>query len=373
MSHEIRTPMNSIIGFAGLLLDSPMSRTAQRYLQIIRQSGNHLLQLVNDILDLSKLDVGRLQLEETQFDLHGELRGTIDLLIAQAQEKHLSLELDIAETVPRRVHGDPGRLRQILINLIGNAIKFTSVGRIGVRVALLPSEPAMPHLLFAVSDTGIGIPPEKISLLFNHFAQADNSVSRQYGGTGLGLAICKRLLEQMGGNIGVQSDPGQGSTFHFDLCLRAATDPMGDAVGDPDAAPPVVAPVSYRVLLADDNESNRMVVSRMLEKQGHRVDMAGNGLEAVEAVRTCPYDLVVMDIMMPEMDGIAATVAIRRLPGRAGRIPIIGLTASTMGADGDAAFRSGMNAFLIKPASAERLEHSIADVMARLSAEAGPV
>ena len=196
MSHEIRTPMNSIIGFASLLMDMPLPPTVQQYVRIIRQSGNHLLQLINDILDLSKLDAGKLQLEDEAFDLNEELAQTIDLMIGQAQEKRLALSIDVAPNVPSRVHGDPGRLRQILINLIGNALKFTSVGSVTVHVGVLTDPPNSRRLSFQVRDTGIGIPPEKISLLFNHFAQIGDGIARQYGGTGLGLAICKRLVDK---------------------------------------------------------------------------------------------------------------------------------------------------------------------------------
>jgi signal transduction histidine kinase/ActR/RegA family two-component response regulator len=362
MSHEIRTPMNSIIGFASLLMDMPLPPTVQQYVRIIRQSGNHLLQLINDILDLSKLDAGKLQLEDEAFDLREELAQTIDLLIGQAQEKRLSLSIDVASSVPSRVHGDPGRLRQILINLIGNGLKFTSVGGVTVEVGLVKDPPNPGRLSFRVRDTGIGIPAEKIPLLFNHFAQIGDGVARQYGGTGLGLAICKRLVEQMRGDIGVHSEPGRGSTFFFDMPLRPATEAAVES--DPTG--------SLRILLADDNNTNRIVIARMLERLGHKVDMVGNGLEAVEAVRTRPYDLLVMDIAMPKMDGLAATEAIRDMTGRRGRVPIVGLTANAAGSAEQDCYRVGMNAFVTKPVTPERLDQAMRHAIVGASAAATP-
>ncbi len=367
MSHEIRTPMNSIIGFTSLLIDMPLPQTALQYIRIIRQSGNHLLQLINDILDLSKLDAGRLQLEDEEFDLREEIDSTIDLMVTQAHEKRLSLTVEISANVPHRVHGDPGRLRQVLLNLISNAIKFTSVGGVIVRIQALSGE-AGRRLSFKVIDTGIGIPAEKIGLLFNHFAQLNTNTARQYGGTGLGLAICKRLVEQMGGEIGVQSDPGRGSTFLFDLPLRPAD--AQTIAADP--RPAEAAAASLRILLADDNSTNSMVIARMLERQHHRVDLAGNGLEAVEAVRTKPYDLVILDVVMPEMGGLAAANAIRDLTGRPGRVPIIGLTANASGDVEEDCYRAGMNAFITKPVTPERLAQVITEAMTPLPARVLP-
>ncbi len=355
MSHEIRTPMNSIIGFTSLLMDMPLPPTAAQYIRIIRQSGNHLLQIINDILDLSKLDAGKLELEEEVFDLREEVAGTVELLITQAQQKHLTLTVDISTNVPARIWGDPGRIRQILINLIGNAIKFTSVGGVTVRFEAVRMDDGERRLACKVIDTGIGIPAEKIGLLFNHFTQISNRGSRQYGGSGLGLAICKRLVEQMGGEIGVHSEPGRGTTFQFDVPLRA----VAAAATEPDAT--VEDQVSLQILLADDNNTNRMVIARMLERLHHRVDLVRNGLEAVEAVRTTPYDVVVMDVVMPEMDGLVATATIRDLTGRKGRVPIIGLTANAAGNLEEACFRAGMNVFMTKPVTPERLARAITE------------
>ncbi|MFO1028453.1 MAG: ATP-binding protein [Acetobacteraceae bacterium] len=362
MSHEIRTPMNSIIGFASLLMDMPLSVTVQQYVRTIRQSGNHLLQLINDILDLSKLDAGKLQLEDEAFDLREEIAQTVELLTGQAQEKQLTLKAILSPHVPQRIRGDSGRLRQILINLIGNGLKFSSVGGVTVYVDLFKDDTDMNRLSFKVVDTGIGIPREKVCLLFHHFSQVNDSQSRHYGGTGLGLAISKRLVEQMGGSIGVESEPGRGSTFYFDLPLRPAEDVT--------ATHP--AGVSLRILLADDNASNQAVIARMLERQGHRVDTVGNGLEAVEAVRTRPYDLIVMDIAMPEMDGLMAAEAIRDLTGRRGRVPIIGLTANAAGTAEADCNRAGMNAFMTKPVTPDILERAINRAMTPIMADVIP-
>jgi signal transduction histidine kinase len=363
MSHEIRTPMNSIIGFTALLLDMPLSPTALQYIDIIRRSGDHLLRLINDILDLSKLDAGHLQLQHAAFDLHAELHHAIELMANQARDKALSLDVDIGDSVPRRVQGDSGRLRQILLNLIGNAIKFTAAGGVRVTLTAKPdaADPAMARLSCCVADTGIGIPADKLESLFKHFVQIDPA--RHAGGTGLGLAISKRLVEQMGGSIGVRTEPGRGSTFYFDLPLR-----MIEALPVPDRE--AGGGFGYRVLLADDNDSNRAVIARMLESRGHQVDSVSDGQMALEAASSLDYDLVVMDLLMPGMDGLAATAAIRRLPGRRGRVPIIGLTANARPGEEETCFRAGMNAFLTKPVSADELSITIGDVVPKVSADA---
>jgi CheY-like chemotaxis protein len=267
----------------------------------------------------------------------------------------------MADNLPHAVIGDPGRLRQILLNLLGNSIKFTERGRIAVHVGTLPTPPGETRLTCTISDTGIGIPADKIGQLFSKFTQVDSSISRQFGGTGLGLAICRRLVEQMDGTIGVESEPGHGSIFRFEVRLRQAAD---DAL--PTVAPSTTCGATTqrcRILVAEDNATNRLVVTRMLERMGHRVDSVGNGREAVEAVQALPYDLVLMDMMMPEMDGLAATRVIRTLPGATGKTPVVGLTANVLTMDEQSCRAAGMNAFLTKPVTSERLGAMIAQVV----------
>jgi signal transduction histidine kinase/DNA-binding response OmpR family regulator len=366
MSHEIRTPMNGIIGVAGLLLDMNLPSTESHYVRIIIDSGNHLLQMINDILDFSRLESGKLELEDTAFDVRGMLRSTLDLLQTEAAAKGLALELDVAEDVPLRAGGDPRRLRQVLLNLIGNGIKFTSEGGVKVIVARLEREPGAVRLGFRVADTGIGIPAEAQSRLFQEFTQVDSSISRRFGGSGLGLAISRKLVERMGGNIGVESTPGVGSVFHFDVRLharRATDDAEGARAG---AAAPVT---SWQILVAEDNATNRLVVTRMLERMGHRVESVTDGVEAVAAVASREYDLVLMDVMMPEMDGLTATRRIRALPPPAGNLPIIGLTANALRADEAACLSAGMDLFAAKPITAERLAGLIARALSGRAAQ----
>jgi signal transduction histidine kinase/DNA-binding response OmpR family regulator len=394
MSHEIRTPMNGIIGVAGLLMDMQLGEIERAYVRIILESGNHLLQLLNDILDFSRLEAGRLDLEETAFDLRDAVRATVAVLAAEAQAKRLELACEIAPDVPERAVGDARRLRQVLLNLVGNAVKFTQTGSVRIGVTRLAEAPGTLRIGFAVSDTGIGIPPDALGKLFTEFTQVDSSISRRFGGSGLGLAISRQLVEHMGGTIVADSTPGVGSTFRFDILLRAAAVAEEPTLAAPPARAPVPviapppsprqpAPVAavakvadasdgqtpptgpLHVLVAEDNATNRLVVTRMLERLGHRVDAVENGREAVEAVAAAPYDLVLMDVMMPEMDGLTATAAIRALPGAGARTPILGLTANAMRADEEAGLAAGMDYFATKPISSARLQQAIARVLAR--------
>jgi signal transduction histidine kinase/DNA-binding response OmpR family regulator len=364
LSHEIRTPLNGIIGLAGVLLEHPLGQTERHYVRIIMESGNHLLGLINDILDYTRLNAGRLELAETAFDVRGVIRAAVELLETEAKSKQLTLTLDIAEDVPRRAGGDPARLRQILINLIGNALKFTRTGGVTVTVRRGATEKGQVRMHFAVADTGIGIAPEAIGKLFAEFSQVDASISRRFGGSGLGLVICKQLIERMGGTIGVESTFGHGSTFSFDILLRARR--ASDESGVPRAEPARETRTanSFNVLVAEDNATNRLVATRMLERIGHRVDAVPDGREAVAAVQTGSYDLVLMDLMMPEMDGLAATAAIRALPGDVSQIPIVGLTAADSRGDETACRAAGMNHFATKPISASRLAEAIETVTA---------
>jgi signal transduction histidine kinase/DNA-binding response OmpR family regulator len=372
LSHEIRTPLNGIIGLAGVLLEHPLGQTERNYVRIIMESGNHLLGLINDILDYTRLNAGRLELAETAFDVRGVIRGAVELVENDAKAKNLTLELDIADDVPRRAGGDPARLRQILLNLMGNAIKFTRTGGVRVEVRRGPTEAKGVRMKFRVTDTGIGIAPEATGKLFAEFSQVDASISRRFGGSGLGLVICKQLVERMGGSIGVESRVGHGSTFYFDILLRARR--ASDESGAPRAElpPKERAPATFHVLVAEDNATNRLVATRMLERIGHKVDAVPDGREAVAAVQSGNYDVVLMDLMMPEMDGLAATEAIRALPGELSKIPIVGLTAADSRGDENACRAAGMNHFATKPITAARLAEAISTVTAGLTPRHGP-
>ena len=363
MSHEIRTPMNGIIGVAGLLLEMPLGPTEKQYATIIRDSGDHLLQLINDILDFSSLEAGKLKLEETVFDIRAVIASATDLMALQARSKGLTLDIEVHRDVPKLASGDPRRLRQILLNLVNNSIKFTQAGSVRVSASSRTGAPGTLHLDVAVSDTGIGIPPDAVGRLFQEFSQVDSSISRRFGGTGLGLAISRRLVQQMGGKIAVESIQDVGSVFRFDVVLRSAFR------SEPDAEAPVPQQNAgdggrYRILVAEDNATNRMIVTRMLEKMGHRVDAVDNGKEAVEAVRSIPYDVVLMDMMMPEMDGLVATATIRGQSGSQSNVPIIGLTANAQKSDEEACLAAGMNRVATKPITATVLTQVLAEEMA---------
>ena len=378
MSHEIRTPLNGIIGVASLLLDQDLRAGEQAYIRIIHESGNHLLQLINDILDFSRLDTGRLDLEDAAFDLHTVVESAVAMLAQDARARGLALTCDIAAGVPRRVQGDGRRLRQVLLNLIGNGIKFTAEGEVRVTVSRLRGDAQTVVAGFAVADTGIGIAPEALGKLFAEFTQVDSSISRRFGGSGLGLAISKRLIERMGGSVTVQSTPGEGSVFRFDAVFRLppgqeSASAAADAVsGGPQGAAGQTPGLAGQVLVAEDNAVNRLVVTRMLERMGYAVQAVDNGHDAVAATARQPFDLVLMDMMMPEMDGLAATQAIRAREGKAARMPIIGLTANAMPADRDACLAAGMDGFATKPLTASRLAEVIRQVMGESGEPPGP-
>jgi PAS domain S-box len=375
MSHEIRTPLNAVLGMAelGLRVDEP-ERKEQCLRQVI-EAGNSLLTIINDILDFSKIEARKLSLEHIDFDLRKNLRTVLEMHRLTAEGKGLHLTADIGDDVPEALVGDPSRLRQILVNLVANAVKFTETGGVNVRVERLANpasaEPG-PHatLRFTVADTGIGIPKGKQRSIFKSFLQGDDSITRKHGGTGLGLAICKLLVDLMGGQLEVESEEGRGSAFSFTVSFP---------VGDPDAIegdvpPPAVdrqAP-PLKVLLADDNALNRSLVITLLKENGHTVTAVENGAQALETVKREPFDLVLMDVQMPIMDGITATRAIRDPNSGALNpdIPIVALTAHALKGDRERFLEAGMSDYIAKPIQIDTFLATVAKAAANAPAAA---
>ena len=350
MSHEIRTPMNAIMGIADLLARTKLSAQQEKYVQIFRRAGDNLLNLINDILDLSKVEASQLELERTSFELIEQTEIVMEMVGARAQEKALVLTCEIAPDVPNRVIGDPTRLRQVMMNLLGNAIKFTASGTISLRVEPDRDALSATSLRFSVRDTGIGIPGDKLPRVFERFTQADSSTTRRFGGSGLGLTISKRLVELMGGRIWVESQVDQGSSFSFSVPLEVETmTPSTAAVPVGVSSDLPLAPL--RILLTEDSPDNCTITLAYLEATPYTVDIAENGAVACEMFRAGNYDLVLMDRQMPVMDGLAATRNIRDWEEANGRqpIPIIALTASALKGDREMCLAAGCTAFLTKP------------------------
>jgi signal transduction histidine kinase/CheY-like chemotaxis protein len=368
MSHEIRTPMNGILGMAQLALDDALSLAQRRRVSTIRSSAQGLLKILDDILDISKLERQAEIYERAPFDVRQGLREIVNLMSPRAHEKGLTLQLVLAPALPRWVLGDQSRLRQILFNLIGNALKFTSRGGVTVEVTASGSQDEM-LVTFSVADTGIGIAPEQQARLFQSFEQGDASIRRRFGGTGLGLAICKRLVEGMKGQIDAESTPGRGSRFWFSLPLPAADGPPArDSV---DTALPPVRPLN--LLLVEDIEINAEVARGILERAGHRTALVKSGEQAIELVRSARFDAVLMDVQMPDVDGLEATRRIRALASPQSQVPIVALTANVMTEDVEACLAAGMDGHLAKPIDVVALHRTIeAALTARHWAVAGP-
>jgi PAS domain S-box-containing protein len=357
MSHEIRTPLNGVLGISSFLEEESLPQDIRDMGRLIRTSGEMLRRVVDDVLDFSKIDSGKLELESEPFSLRESLEWSIGIFRKAAEDKNLELKLTVDSSVPKRLVGDATRIRQVLTNLINNAVKFTERGsiQVGVTPETIASDIAedrerpVCRLRVDVTDTGLGIPSDRIDRLFQSFSQVDASTNRRFGGTGLGLAICKRLVEMMGGQISVRSQLGKGSTFSFSIPLAIAATHIEQPRRMPKST------TRRRVLIVEDNVINQLVIKRMLERLGHEVDIAPDGDAAIRLVQESRYDLLLTDVNMPGTDGLHAARRIRCLSDAHGRLPIVALTASATAMDRDACLRAGMNDYVTKPIDTESL------------------
>ena len=378
MSHEIRTPMNAVLGLANTLLETPLDDEQRQSVVAIRDAGDNLLALLNDVLDFSKLEAGRISLEAIAFCAEKLIDNAVGIVGPRASAKGLAIRTDRQTALPPALMGDPARIRQVLLNLLSNAVKFTESGEVAISIRCLKRDEKHVTIEWIVSDTGIGIAPERIKDLFVDFVQADDSINRRFGGTGLGLSICKRLVEQMGGEIKVVSVPSKGSVFRFGLTLPVADEAALVVHQDDervfDDLRRLIAQLGrgLRLLVVDDNATNRLVAVQMLKGFDVQIHMACDGAEAVAAAWRDSYDVILMDMRMPDMDGLQATRAIRARGGRFADLPIIAFTATALADDMNACREAGMNGFVAKPVRKAELVAALARALAGRPAAGGP-
>lgn len=374
MSHELRTPMNGVLGMAQLLLDSELSDEQRRQVAAINSSGELLLSLINDVLDFSKIEASRMELEDRPYSPRVALDAVVGLVRPQARDKGLEFVIEIDPAVPQRLFGDDMRLRQVLLNLVSNALKFTAQGRVGLRLEVTGQpEPGKVDLRLSVSDTGIGIEPSRHLAVFEPFVQERSDTARQFGGTGLGLAICKRIAGLMRGSLSFDSSLGVGTVFKLTWTARVAPDHEAQPASGPPSTPlePQVTLEMLNVLVVEDNDVNRLLLCSLLARMGIRPDVAVDGLEALSMLSQRPYDLVLMDVQMPRLDGLAATRRLRRLP-LARQPRVIAITANVFEEDRQACIEAGMDGFLAKPFPVPVLTRLIQDIAAQLPSAPAP-